>query len=279
MSIRKAAVQGRFYPASPTELRKDIEGYLSALSIQNNEDNENNEGNENADTLPDVNVLISPHAGYVFSGGVAAYGFNRISKNIKTVFIIGPSHYQWFNGAHISGVDYFETPLGKVALDKNITGQLKDNPVCHTIPDADEKEHCLEVQLPFLQVLLDDFMIVPVLTGKVDPSAVADMILPFMNDTVLVIASSDLSHFFDQRKARRLDDESISTIMTENADGFIDGCGETAIRIVMNLARRMGLSPRLLDARTSYETAPQYGDPDRVVGYASIVYVKKEDAG
>jgi len=267
MSIRKAAVSGRFYPSSPARLREDIEGYLSAQSAQN------------MDTLSAVNILISPHAGYVFSGQVAACGYVRISKNVKTVFIIGPSHYQWFNGAHISAVDCFETPLGKVELNKNIIGKLKDNPLCDTVHGADEKEHCLEVQLPFLQVILDEFTIIPILTGEVDPAAAADMLLPFIDDTVLVIASSDLSHFYDQGKARRVDDESISTIMTESVDGPIDGCGETAIRVVMNLARRMGLSPQLLDARTSYETAPQYGDPDRVVGYASIVYVNKEDAG
>jgi hypothetical protein len=263
MSIRKAAVSGQFYPSSPTQLRKDIEGYLSA---------------QNQDILPVVNIMIAPHAGYVFSGAVAACGYSRISKNIKTVFIIGPSHYRMFNGVHISAADCFETPLGKIELNKNIINQLKDNQLCNTVSGADEREHCLEVQLPFLQVLLNEFTIVPILTGKVDPSAAADMLLPFIDDTVLIIASSDLSHFFDQDEARRLDDESIRTIMAGRADGFIDGCGETGVRVVMDLARRLGLSPRLLDARTSYQTAPRYGDPDRVVGYASVVYVNKEDS-
>jgi len=268
MSIRKAAVSGRFYPFSPVQLRKDIEGYLSST--------------QNEDKFPPVNMLIVPHAGYVFSGAVAACGYNRVSKNIKTVFIIGPSHYQWFDGVHISGARCFETPLGEVELNKDIVNkfnQIKNNPLCHNISGADEKEHCLEVQLPFLQVLLNEFTIVPILTGKVEPSAIADMLLPFIDDTVLIIASSDLSHFFNQDKARRVDDESINTVMTGRVDGFIDGCGETAVRVVMDLAQRLGLSPQLLDARTSYETAPQYGDPDRVVGYASIVYVNKKDAG
>ncbi|MCL2688752.1 MAG: AmmeMemoRadiSam system protein B [Chitinispirillia bacterium] len=270
MSIRKAAVEGRFYPSSPAQLREDIEGYLSAArSLQG----------ANANTFPAVNVLIAPHAGYVFSGAVAARGYACVSKNIKTVIIIGPSHYQRFNGLYISDVDYFETPLGKVKLNKDIVSQLKSNPVCRDIFGVDEKEHCLEVQLPFLQVLLNEFTIVPVLTGVVDPAAAAGMLLPFMGDTVLVIASSDLSHFFNQDKARRVDDESISTITAGDVDGPIDGCGEDAIRVVMNLAERMGLSPQLLDARTSYETAPRYGDPDRVVGYASIIYVNKKDAG
>jgi len=265
MSIRKAAVQGRFYPSSSIQLRKDIEGYLSAQSVQN------------ASALPAVNVLIAPHAGYVFSGAVAACGYSRVSKNIKTVFIIGPPHYQWFDGVHISAADYFETPLGKIELNKKIIEQLKDNPLCNTVPGADEKEHCLEVQLPFLQVLFNNITIIPVLTGKVDSDVFAGMLLPFIDETVLVVASSDLSHFFNQEKARAVDDESISTIMAGCIDGFIDGCGETAIRIVMGLAQRLGLSPQLLDARTSYQTAPQYGDSDRVVGYASIVYVNKED--
>jgi len=267
MSTRQAAVSGQFYPSSPVQLRKDIEGYLSAQPTQN------------TDTLPAVNILIAPHAGYVFSGAVAACGYSRISKNIKTVFIIGPSHYRIFNEVHISAANCFDTPLGEVKLDKNIISQLKNNPLCRNIPGADEKEHCLEVQLPFLQVLLNEFTIVPILTGEVDPSAAADMLFPFIDDTVLVIASSDLSHFFDQDKARAVDDKSISFIMAGRTDGFIDGCGEIAIRIVMNLAQRLGLSPQLLDARTSYQTAPQYGDFHRVVGYTSIVYVNKETQG
>lgn len=258
MTVRKAAVSGQFYPSSNTQLRKEVEGYLSA---------------QNTGALPAVNMMIAPHAGYVFSGAVAARGYGCVSKNIKTVFIIGPSHYKLFNGAHISAADCFETPLGEVELNKNIISRLKDNPLCVTVSGVDEKEHCLEVQLPFLQVLLNGFTIVPILTGKIDPSALAGMLLPFIDDTVLVIASSDLSHFFNQDKARGVDDESIRTIMTGHTDGFIDGCGETAVRVVMDLAQRLGLSPQLLDARTSYQTAPRYGDSDRVVGYVSIVYV------
>ncbi|MDR0305850.1 MAG: AmmeMemoRadiSam system protein B [Chitinispirillales bacterium] len=256
--IRKAAAAGKFYPSSPSALREEAEEYLSI---------------QNSNALPSVNMLIAPHAGYVFSGAVAAGGYARVSKDVKNVFLIGPSHYQWFNGVHVSDARYFETPLGVVEVNQDIVKRLRDNPFCSTVPDAEKLEHCLEVQLPFLQILLGRFTIIPVLTGKVNPSVIAEMLLPFLDDTSLVIASSDLSHFFDQNEARRVDNESIKTIMTGLVDGFIDGCGETAVRVVMDLAKRLGLHPQLLDARTSYETAPEYGSPDRVVGYVSIVYV------
>jgi hypothetical protein len=223
-------------------------------------------------------MLISPHAGYVFSGPVAGIGYAAVDKKVTTVFLLGPSHHAVFNGVSIADVDSFETPLGSIPLNAAIVKKLRGNPLVSSVPEADIPEHSVEVQLPFLQTVLGHFSIVPILTGRVDLPSVADMILPYINETTLVVASSDFSHYQSNAKARQLDDASIKTILSGEESGDIDACGEQPIRVVMHLAKKLSLSPVLLDARTSYDTAPQYGPPNRVVGYASIVYVKKNGA-
>jgi len=263
--VRKAAVAGQFYPSSAEALRDDVENYLTAEKVD-----------ESAQT---VRVLIAPHAGYMFSAPVAAKVYARIPRDTKTVFLIGPSHHKWFDGVHIADVSCYETPLGKVRLNQDIAEQLCEYPLCRYSRDEDDREHSLEVQLPFLQVLLDDFTIVPILTGKVSVEDAAEMLLPFLNDKAIVIASSDLSHFLNQEQARKTDDATITTILSGNTAGFMDSCGETAMRIVMRIAAGKGLTAKLLDARTSHETAPECCAPYRVVGYAAVAFVNKEPSG
>jgi AmmeMemoRadiSam system protein B len=257
--VRKPAVAGQFYPSDPSELKREVASFMAKGKKLD---------------VPPV-LLISPHAGYVFSGPVAGVGFAAVDKKVTTVILIGPSHHAYFPGVCISGADAFETPLGKIPLDHAIVEKLRKNPLVSVTPQADIPEHSIEVQLPFLQAALTSFSIVPVLTGKVEPSVVANMLLPYITPTTLVVASSDFSHYQSNKRARILDDQSIKTILSGNEDGPIDACGVVPIRVVMHLAEKLSLSPVLLDARTSYDTAPQYGDDSRVVGYASIVYVKK----
>ncbi|MDG5815475.1 AmmeMemoRadiSam system protein B [Chitinispirillales bacterium ANBcel5] len=254
--IRKPAVAGKFYSASKTMLLKEVKSMLDAVP------------NERTD----VRLLISPHAGYIFSGVVAAKGFKLVSKEIKRVFIIGPSHHKFVNGIHISDAHFYSTPLGDVEIDLQVVNKLKSNTLTCNTADADSLEHCIEVQLPFLQVQLDDFLLIPILVGKVDPKCVADLISPYIDCNTLVIASSDLSHFKNQQDARHIDDNSIKTVIKGNAYEFIDGCGENAIRVIMHLAKKMNLTPSVLDARTSFDTAPQFGSGQRVVGYTSIAF-------
>jgi MEMO1 family protein len=256
--VRQPAVAGQFYPDNPAELKADIESYLA-------------KGKKLA-VAPQL--LISPHAGYVFSGPVAAKGYATIDKKVNTVFIIGPSHHAWFEGVSIADADSFATPLGTVALNAVIVAKLRQNSIVHSVPQADGPEHSVEVQIPFLQVVLPSFTIVPIVMGNIDPKSVADLILPFLTATTLVVASSDFSHYQPNAQARKLDDQSIQTILSGNETGFIDACGEKPIRVIMHCAKKLSLMPQLLDARTSYDTAPQYGSDDRVVGYASIAYVK-----
>ncbi|MDR2694355.1 MAG: AmmeMemoRadiSam system protein B [Chitinispirillales bacterium] len=267
--IRKSAVAGRFYPASPKELRDDVDKYLAAAAPTDKS------------TPASVNVLVAPHAGYIFSASVAAGAYVRASRAAKTVILIGPSHHKRFDGVHVTDARYYETPLGKVEVNQEINAKLSGHPLCLRAPGAEENEHCLEVQLPFLQVLLGagKFTIVPLITGNVGAKAVAEMLLPFVDDTTMVVASSDLSHYQPQREARDIDDATISTVLSGNAEGFMEACGETAIRVAMEIAAKKGLSAELIDARTSYETAPEYGDPHRVVGYAAIAFVKNGAEG
>ncbi len=256
--IRKPAVAGQFYTNNAGDLRNEISSYLSK-----------------AKKLPHAPaMLISPHAGYVFSGPVAAMGYGTIGKNIRTVIIIGPSHHHWFEGVSVPDVDYFETPLGNVALNKEIIAKLRKKQFVSSVPQADVPEHSVEVQIPFLQEILPSFTIVPMLTGKVEAALVADAILPFLNDTTLIVASSDFSHYLSNDQAHETDAKSVKSILEGDENGFIDACGEKPIRVIMHIAKKLSLKPQLLDERTSFDTAPQYGGPGRVVGYASIGYFK-----
>ena len=255
--VRKAAVAGQFYPENADSLRDGVKHYLA--------------GTQMMEKSP--RMLICPHAGYVFSGPVAGKGYAVINSDVKKVIIIGPSHHFRFDGIALPDADYYETPLGKVKIDKEIIGKLRKSPLASASRGADNPEHCLEVQLPFLQTRLSGgFSLVPVLTGDIKPSQLAELIFPLIDEQTIVIASSDLSHYHSQSEARKLDDKSIETILSGDAGGFIDGCGETAIRTVMYLAAKLKLKPCKLDSRTSFETAPQYGSRSRVVGYATIVY-------
>ena len=258
--IRKPAVAGpnNFYTSNAADLKRQIESYLA--------------NGKKLATFPQM--LISPHAGYVFSGPVAAMGYATIDKKVNTVILLGPPHHAIFSGISILDVDSFETPLGRVPLAASIVKKLRENKMVQSVPQADLPEHSVEVQIPFLQMVLPSFSIVPILTGRVNPADVADLLIPYVNSTTLVVASSDFSHFLTAAEARTVDDKSIKAILAGDENGDIEACGELPIRVVMHMAKKLSLTPQLIDARTSFDTAPQYGD-DRVVGYASIAYVKK----
>ncbi len=254
--IRPAAFSGTFYPSSATELSNNLNDLFAAQP--------KNQG------VP--RLLISPHAGYKFSGTVAARGYSQVDPDTSTVFIIGPSHYRGFNGVHISCVDYYETPLGNVSVHTKIVNEIKESSLSVSVPEVEYLEHSLEVQLPFLQTRLKAFSIVPIIIGNAPVDEIARMIIPFIDGKTLVVASSDLSHFLDHSEACITDKKSIETILGKGEDDCIDSCGETAIRVLMRLAQMIGLKPQLLDLRTSFDTAPQVGS-SRVVGYASVAYL------
>lgn len=256
--IRKPAVAGQFYPDNPADLRKDVESFVS--------------GGKKLSSAP--KMLICPHAGYEFSGPVAGKGYATIDRSVSTVIILGPPHHVWVHGIAAPAAEWFETPLGNVAVDTARVNKLLRSKAAFEDPLAHAPEHSLEVEIPFLQVLLGSFKIVPLLVNDIDPQEAAKAIFPLIDEHTLVIASSDLSHYFRHAEARKIDDMTIANILAGRDADSIVACGAMPIRVVMRLAAMMSLSPVLLDARTSFDTAPQYG-PGRVVGYASIAYVKK----
>lgn len=262
--VRKAAVAGSFYTANANKLKSDIVEYLNVKKTTSNY----------------AQLLVSPHAGYIFSGPVAGYGFAHINPTVTTVFLLGPSHYIPFSGICLSSFTHYETPLGKVNVDQSIIKKLFHLPYAQFLKDAEEPEHSLEVQIPFLQIKLNsNFKIVPIIIGSGNLEKVAEELLPFINNEhTIVVASSDLSHYLSQVNARKIDNETIKNIIEFKFEESIEACGDNGILVLMHLAKLLNLKPTLLDSRTSHETSPENSPPNRVVGYASIAYFKDENS-
>ena len=250
--VRPAAVAGSFYPDSPNVLIRTVDDFLAAAP-------------EGDDARPAA--LIVPHAGYQYSGPVAATGYARLRQAVfRKVVLLGPSHFVAVSAPTLPTADVLRTPLGDVPVDP---AGLADLAVRREHPHA--REHSLEVQLPFLQrVLAPGWTAVPLLLGRVvSPDLVADCLDAVAADDVLVVVSSDLSHYHDASTAQRLDRRTADAILARNITGIgdRDACGAMAIRGALAWAMRHDLSVSLLDLRTSADTA---GEPNRVVGYGAF---------
>jgi AmmeMemoRadiSam system protein B len=255
--IRPPAVAGLFYPGQPAELRDAVSEYLAQAA-------------DTAHAPP--KALIVPHAGYIYSGGIAAAAYSQLAHRrgqIRRVVLIGPSHRVYLQGMAVPRAEAFQTPLGVVPIDR----ELKSRVLAHSeIVEADEphaNEHCLEVQLPFLQMLLEDFTLLPVTLGLVSPPAVSAMLADVWGgDETLVLVSSDLSHYLPYDAARKLDSLTIDAIL--KYDTHLTGeqaCGCVAINGLSYLARQRGLSISEIARCNSGDTA---GDRYRVVGYGAF---------
>lgn len=256
-TVRPAAVAGAFYPAHPAVLRRTVEDLLDADSP--------------IELHGRPRLLIVPHAGYVYSGPVAASAYRLLrgmGDTLHRVVLIGPSHYVGFTGLASTGADALATPLGEVPVYRG-SPEPADPIVCPD-PAAHALEHSLEVQLPFLQVALGEFEALALLTGDVAPEAVADVLDEVITgDEVIGIVSSDLSHFLDYEEARRRDTRTATAITELRPTDLLpeDACGRTGVQAALMLARRRGWTCRLLDLRNSGDTA---GSKDRVVGYGAF---------
>jgi AmmeMemoRadiSam system protein B len=264
MSVHPAAVADLFYPGNADDLTSHIAAALRDATAQLPE------------SLPVPKAIIVPHAGYIYSGSTAGFAYAALKQaNIKRVVLLGPAHRIPFYGMALSGYDAFATPLGEVRLDaaaiqKALTfADVQINDAAHA------QEHALEVQLPFLQTVLNDFLLLPLCIGSVQPDAVASVIESLWgDDKTLFVISSDLSHFHPYAEAKKLDLHSIETILQLRGDlSHEQACGATGINALLRVAQRKQLNARMLDYRNSGDTA---GDKDRVVGYASIAFFEPE---
>lgn len=257
-SVRTPAVAGLFYPADRRQLHAMLQGYIGAAKA--------------AGTPP--KALIVPHAGYVYSGPIAATAYallQPLRNSIRRVVLLGPSHRVAFRGLALSSAQSFSTPLGEMPLDLEAQVALAALPFVHVMDQAHVLEHSLEVHLPFLQEVLEDFKLVPIVVGDAVPSQVAEAIdLLWGGDETLIVASSDLSHYHDYATARRMDratSDAIESLHPEDI-GFDDACGRLPVAGLLLAARRRGCIAKTVDLRNSGDTA---GSKDSVVGYGAYV--------
>jgi AmmeMemoRadiSam system protein B len=270
MSTRQPAVAGLFYPGDAGALRRTARELLADA------------GRASPGPPPDspaLTALIVPHAGYVYSGPTAALGYRLLEplrSSLTRVVLLGPAHYVGFAGLALSGASGFRTPLGTVPLDPAAPDLLGSHPGVITSAAAHEPEHSLEVQLPFLQLLLDDFELVPVVVGDATPEQVAGVLEAcWGGPETLLLISSDLSHYLPWADANTVDAGTVARILAlEWPLPRRSACGGRAIDGLLLAAGRKGLEPSLVDARNSGDTA---GDHSRVVGYASFAFREASD--
>ena len=275
--VRGPAVAGMFYKRHKDDLAKEVDKYLAQA---------------NPEPIKNLRGLISPHAGYDYSGPTAGFAYKLLQGlEIETVIIMAPSHTAMFEGASIPAVDAYETPLGLVPLAASAAKLARREPFCSDPPcevrrpgwwrNAPKElpafgedtphswEHSLEVQLPFLQRTLGEFSLVPIVFGRVDAEEAARVLVDSLDDKTLLVASSDLSHFHPYSEAKDLDTTCIEAILRLNTDWMErqEACGKLPILTLMHLAKQKGWKAKLLDYRNSGDVT---GDKSRVVGYAAI---------
>ncbi|MDR1693979.1 MAG: AmmeMemoRadiSam system protein B [Lactobacillaceae bacterium] len=254
---RDPAVAGLFYSSDRERLDKDVEHYLK-------------DGEKKSSEQP--KILIVPHAGYQYSGSVAAKAYSLLrsyADKIKKVIIVGPSHYEHLYGAAVPSYGSFRTPLGSINIDKNLLKQLVEkNELIKILDTAHKREHSIEVQLPFLQRVLKSFSIVPIAYGDIDSEQLAEALRPMLErkDTLIII-SADLSHYYSYNRAKELDEHTAGQILNNDADIHEElSCGSIGINAALILSKENNLYPETLDLRNSGDVT---GDKSQVVGYGS----------
>ncbi|GGY82758.1 AmmeMemoRadiSam system protein B [Marinobacter zhanjiangensis] len=257
-TIRHTAVAGLFYPGDATELKAMVDGLLDSAEADG----------------PPPKAIIVPHAGYPFSGAVAARAYARLAPlrdRIRRVVLLGPSHRVPLRGIAAPTAELFESPLGNVPVDQAAIAGLEHLPQVGYRDEAHRLEHSLEVHLPFLQTLFDDFTLVPLVVGEARPEQVAEVLDALWGgEETLIVISSDLSHFHPYDDARQRD--RLTTHHIENLDyeriQYDDACGRNPVNGLLYLAKQKGLGMTTLDLCNSGDTA---GSRDRVVGYGAYV--------
>ena len=261
--VKLPNVAGMFYPGDGETLRRQVDAYLGRARAGG----------------PAPKALIAPHAGYRYSGDIAASAHARLkprAHEICRVVLLGPAHYHPVQGVAVSGADSFQTPLGRVPVDTASVRRALEFAFVRRLDPAFEREHSLEVHLPFLMRVLPRFTIVPLLVGEAAPAEIDTLLEALWGgpETVVVI-SSDLSHYLDYESAQRVDAKTSQAIVALRHDdvGYDQACGRHAVNGLLHLAKRRGLGARALDVRNSGDTA---GPRDRVVGYGAYAFFEPE---
>ena len=262
--VRPPAVAGLFYPDDPSELRDAVSEHLRQAPAVN------------GSARP--KALIVPHAGYIYSGGIAGAAYAQVAhrgREIRRIVLIGPSHRVYLRGMAVPAAEVFQTPLGRVPIDLELKARLlaQDRAIESDTPHA--SEHSLEVQLPFLQLLFEDFSLLPLALGSVPPQGVAAALADVWGgEETLVLVSSDLSHYLPYDAARDADSQTIAAIVRHEPTLSGDqACGCIGINGLSLLARQRGLDIAEIARCNSGDTA---GDRMRVVGYAAFALHEHE---
>lgn len=259
IAVRPAAVAGVFYPGERGELARTLGQLLDGAA---------------PGAPPAPKALIAPHAGYVYSGPIAAKAYALLAParaTIKRVVLLGPTHRVAVRGLAVPSVARFSTPLGTVELDRDALARVREMPHVVVSDDAHALEHSLEVHLPFLQTVLADFKLLPLAVGAADaPQVAAVLDAVWGGPETLIVVSSDLSHYLAYREAQRADRATCDAILALRTDIDHDqACGATPVSGLVLAVRRKGLRPELIDLRNSGDTA---GDKGEVVGYGAFAF-------
>lgn len=262
-SARPPAVAGMFYHANPVQLGREVRDFLDATHP--------------GSLKP--KALIVPHAGYVYSGAIAASAYaslKTIAPHIRRVVLLGPTHRVAIRGLALPDTDAFDTPLGRIKLDNDAMDALTHLPQITRSGEAHAQEHSLEVQLPFLQTVLDDFILLPLAVGMATAEEVAEVLeTVWGGDETLIVISSDLSHYLTYSAAKSVDRATADDITRLHQPISHDqACGGTPINGLIVAAHRHHLRPHLLDLRNSGDTA---GSHHKVVGYAAFAFTGEND--
>jgi AmmeMemoRadiSam system protein B len=257
--VKQPAVAGLFYPDAADRLQQDIDAYLRAAEAHGRDR---------------PRALVAPHAGYRYSGPVAASAYAQVAPwadAIRRVVVLAPSHRVAFRGIALSSADRFATPLGEIGVDSRAVAEIARLPGVGLLDAAFAEEHALEVQLPFLQRVIGDFLLVPLIVGDAPAEDVARVLEALNDNQTLIVVSSDLSHYHRYAECQDLDRATSDAItgLEDDAIGPADACGAFPLRGLLTLARRHGWHVDLLDLRNSGDTS---GDRSRVVGYGAYAF-------
>jgi len=258
-ATRPPAVAGMFYPGSAAVLRDEVQQFMVSAGAS-------------VSGVP--KALIVPHAGYVYSGPVAASAYACLAAarhSIRRVVLLGPTHRVAVRGLALPAAKAFDTPLGRVSLDEELEQMVLRLPQVQQSAAAHAQEHSLEVQLPFLQMLVDDFTLLPLAVGMASADEVAEVLdCVWGGSETLIVISSDLSHYHPYAQAQQLDRETARQIVAlQPLADHQQACGATPVNGLLSCARRRGMHAQLLDLRNSGDTA---GDRSRVVGYGAFAF-------